>query len=113
VVPHVFVQAFPGPSGKYQVSREGGGFPTWRADGKELFYIAPDATLIAVPVEGTGELTFGAPQSLFQTAVPRLNASRVYAVAKDGQRFLLNARSQHAISEPLTVVVNWPSAVER
>ena len=49
--PNIFVQAFPGPGGKYQVSRDGGGFPVWRADGKELFYIAPDATLMAVPVE--------------------------------------------------------------
>jgi Tol biopolymer transport system component len=111
--PNVFVQAFPGPGAKHQVSRDGGGYPTWRGDGKELFYLALDSTLTAVRIEVTDQLTIGAPQRLFQTSVPRLNAGRVYAVTKDGQRFLLNARSQHAISEPLTVVVNWTAAIQK
>ena len=64
------MQAFPGAGRKYQVSRDGGGYPLWRADGKELFYLAPDATLTAVPIEGTEELTIGAAQPLFQAAVP-------------------------------------------
>ena len=111
--PNIFVQAFPGPGGKYQVTRDGGGYPAWRADGKELFYLAPDSTLTAVPIEGTEELTIGAAQSLFQAAVPRVNPNRVYAVTKDGQRFLLRDRPQHTLAEPLTVVVNWPSAIQR
>jgi Tol biopolymer transport system component len=111
--PNVFVQAFPGPGAKHQVSRDGGGYPTWRRDGKELFYLAPDNTLVAVPVDGTDVLTFGAQHPLFQSTATRLNTSRGYAVTKDGQRFLLNARPQHASSEPLTVVVNWPSTIPR
>ena len=40
--PNVYVQPFLGAGGKYQVSRDGGDQPVWRADGKELFYLAPD-----------------------------------------------------------------------
>ena len=77
--PNVYVQPFPGPGGKYQVSRDGGGYPVWRADGKELFYLAADATLMAVPIDGTDQFDIGVPQALFPTAVPRFNTSRVYA----------------------------------
>jgi Tol biopolymer transport system component len=45
----VFVQNFPTPAGKWQISTAGGIQPVWRRDGKELFYLAPDGTLMAVP----------------------------------------------------------------
>jgi Tol biopolymer transport system component len=35
----VYVQSFPGPGTKSQVSRNGGSHPVWRADGRELFYL--------------------------------------------------------------------------
>lgn len=111
--PNVFVQAFPGPGAKYQVTRDGGGYPLWRADGKEIFYLAPDATLTAVPVERQRELTFGAPQPLFQTQAQRLSTSRIYGVTKDGQRFLFNNRLTRSVADPLTVVLNWTTAIQR
>ena len=42
--PNVYVQPFLRAGGKYQVSRDGGSHPVWRADGKELFYLGPDGT---------------------------------------------------------------------
>ena len=46
----VYVQPFPGPGGKWQVSTDGGIAPRWRRDSKELFYIAPNGKLMAVPI---------------------------------------------------------------
>ena len=46
----VYVQPFPGPGGKRQISSEGGVQARWRRDGAELFYIASDNRLMAVPV---------------------------------------------------------------
>ena len=43
-----------GAGGKWQVSTTGGVAPRWRADGKALYFLAPDATLIAVPVTAVG-----------------------------------------------------------
>jgi eukaryotic-like serine/threonine-protein kinase len=111
--PNVYVQPFPGAGGKYQVSRDGGSHPVWRADGKELFYLGPDATLMAVPVDTTDQFDIGAPQALFPTAAPRFNTSRVFAVTKDGQRFLVSARPQQASGTPLTVVINWIAAIQQ
>ena len=44
----VYVQNFPQPGGKSQISTDGGIEPQWRADGKELYYRAPDQRLMAV-----------------------------------------------------------------
>ena len=50
----VYVQPFPGPGGKWQISTSGGIEPRWRRDGKELFYIAPDGKLMAAPIQSAG-----------------------------------------------------------
>jgi hypothetical protein len=36
-----------------------------------------------------------------------------YAVAPDGQRFLVNTRLESTDRLPITVVLNWPAAVNR
>src|SRR5262245_42080692 len=55
----IVVQPFPEPTGKWQVSTGGGTAPRWRADGRELYFIAPDGKLMAAPVAASG-LTFQA-----------------------------------------------------
>ena len=54
--------------GKWQVSTAGGNQPTWRGDGKEIYYLAPDGMMMTVPVD-SGEDFFrpGSPTPLFQT----------------------------------------------
>ena len=47
----IYVQGFPERRGKWPVSAEGGRFPAWRADGKELYWVGPDDTLMAASVE--------------------------------------------------------------
>ena len=116
---NVYVQPFPGTGGKSQLSRDGGSHSVWRADGKELFYLGPDATLMAVPIDATRHLVAGVPQALFPTGGPlgvnvnRVTTGQVYAVTKDGKRFLVNATPQQSAAAPLTVVVNWTSAIQK
>ena len=63
----VYVQSFPGPGGKWQISTAGGVEPHWRADGKELYYRAPDQKLMAVDdPDREAAVTAGTPQPLFQ-----------------------------------------------
>jgi Tol biopolymer transport system component/tRNA A-37 threonylcarbamoyl transferase component Bud32 len=112
---NVYVQPFPGPGAKYPVSRNGGYQPIWRADGKELFYVAPDMSMTAVPIDSAGQFHAGQPQALFQfrSGAPALDGSQVYAVTKDGKRFLVNARPAEISAAPLTVVVNWPATIQK
>ena len=84
----VYVASFPGFTSKQQLSVHGGVQPQWRADGRELFYLAPDGTIMSVGVEPGGELVARTPSTLFPTRVsPNANRPQ-YAVTADGKRFL-------------------------
>ena len=113
----VYVQSFPKPGAKWQISTTGAVQPRWRRDGKEIFYIAPDQKLMAAPIRGDGTLEVGAPQALFETrtvlgAGTAPYALQQYDVAADGQRFLMNVtREGPAATAPITVVLNWQKAV--
>ena len=66
----VYVQDFPAAIGKWRISTAGGDEPKWRRDGKELFYLALDGKLMAVPIKlGTTTPGAGVPVPLFQTRV--------------------------------------------
>ena len=75
----VYVTRFPEPGGKWPVSTEGGGFPVWRRDSRELFYRAPDGKLMAVPIGAGDDFAPGAPIPLFE---PRAARSAVSALAR-------------------------------
>jgi hypothetical protein len=104
------VRPFPGPGAKQPISNGGGASPRWRRDGKELFYLTPDAKLIAVPIGGQGSTVDGPPLMLFQTRLSGLggvagNVRPQYDVAAHG-RFLMNITTEETIS-PITVILNW------
>ena len=111
--PNVYVQPFLRTGGKYPVSRDGGYQPRWRSDGKELFYLALDGTMMTVPVDATGEFHAGAPQPLFRMGAMANSYRQQFAVTKDGQRFLVNAPSQQSSGPQLTVVVNWIATIQK
>jgi Tol biopolymer transport system component len=109
--PTIFVAAVRGAGGKWQVSSAGGYAPRWRSDGKEIYYLAPDMTLMAAQVDGSGsEFRVGAVRPLFHTrAVP--NPSYSYDVTPDGQRFLINSLEAEG-TPPITLVLNWKPALK-
>ena len=90
---------------RWQVSANGGAFPRWRRDGKELFYVAPGDEFVGVGVETRGN-TFRVTEArpLFKESLARF--AFPYDVSPDGQRFLVNGFSDIGTS-PLTLVVNW------
>ncbi len=116
----VYVQPFPGPGGKWQVSANGGVQARWRRDGKELFYLALDGMLMSVPLTSTPDgqaLTPGTPVALFPARLANgttpSGGRQQYAVASDGKRFLLNMESTDSAAAPITVVLNWARASRR
>jgi dipeptidyl aminopeptidase/acylaminoacyl peptidase len=115
----VYVQPFPEAGGKWQVSSAGGAQPQWRRDGNELYYVAPDARLLAVPVKPSTDgktLDVGSPVPLFRTRLASgagtTQGRAQYAVAPDG-RFLMNTVVEETAASPITVVVNWAAALGR
>jgi eukaryotic-like serine/threonine-protein kinase len=110
----IYVAPFPGPGGNWKVSSAGGSEPRWRRDGKELFYLAPDAKLMAVDVKGGTTFEAGSARPLFQTHRREHVASTdmfSYDVAPDGQHFLVNTDVGDATPPSPTIVVNWPAAL--
>jgi hypothetical protein len=102
-----------GSGAKRQVSTRGGAQARWRGDGKELFYLAPDGTLMAVDVATPGStIETGIPRALFATGITGSFVDRFnqYVVTRDGQRFLVNISEEDIRSAPITVVLNWDAA---
>ena len=112
----VYVQSFPASGGKWQVSTGGGDEPQWRRDGKEIFYIAPDKTLMAVAIAAGGSFEPGSAAALFATHIPTgsLTGDRNhFVVSSDGQRFLLNNLVNEGNTQPVTLVLNWAAELKR
>ena len=104
----IYVQAFPSPATKRRVSANGGIGPRWSPTGKELYFVAPDAKLMAVRAPSSAEPSFGKPVVLFQTRiVSATNASNQaeYDVSPDG-RFLVNEWFDE-VPTPITLILNW------
>jgi eukaryotic-like serine/threonine-protein kinase len=103
----VYVQNFPGPGGKWQVSTTGGVEPKWRADGKEIVYRAPDQNLMAVEVKAGDSFQAGVPKPLFPARTAPGIARNRYVAARDDQQFLIVAPIKRESMTPTTVVLNW------
>jgi dipeptidyl aminopeptidase/acylaminoacyl peptidase len=110
----VYVQTFPSPSGKWQLSTTGGDLPVWSRDGKELFFIGADANMMAVEVKsgaGSGsKFEAGLPKALFLTRLDG-GSNPGFDVSKDG-RFLIPTRPEQSAAAPITVVVNWTAELK-
>ena len=84
--------------------------PSWGRDGRELFYLAPDGTMMSVNVSvAGGQPAPGRPQSLFRVKVPgrSLRNGSTYAASADGQRFLVSGAGSENAASAITVIVNW------
>jgi eukaryotic-like serine/threonine-protein kinase len=113
----VYVESFPTPGTKRQVSTNGGVQPRWRRDGREIFFLAQDQTLMAAPVTPGAVLQVGRPAELFKTGLPFRGTQAAgfraeYDVSPDGQRFLL-MEDPEIQGPPVTVVLNWTAALGR
>ena len=106
----VYVRPLPGPGVAWQVSTDGGNSPRWRADGRELYFMAPDSTLMAAPVTAHGSaFAAGKPQALFRTHSFFAPSKQQYDVSRDG-RFLILTRLEDTSAEPIHILLNWKAA---
>jgi Tol biopolymer transport system component len=104
--PEIVVQAFPDAKERIPVSTAGGTAPRWSADGREIYFTAPDGMmLMAVRVQPNGStLQLGAPVPLFPTRITFQTFKHQYTVSSDG-RFLVNNTAEIA-AQPITVILN-------
>ncbi len=110
----IYVLPFPGPGQKFQISTSGGAQPRWNKNGKEIFYVSLDSKMMAAPVKLSADgqsLETGTPVALFPIRVAGGPVSafnkQQYAVALDGQRFLVNLAVDNGAAPPITLIYNW------
>jgi len=105
----VYVQAFPGPGGKWIVS-DGGGFnPIWSRDGREIFYRRGNEFLVA-SVDTEPAFTVGKSVVLF--AGRYRSTGRDFDVFPDGQRFVMMRNDEPRTAATIGVLLNWWRALD-
>jgi Tol biopolymer transport system component len=109
--PEIYMQSFPVPGERVRVSTRGGLQAHWRADGRELFYVEPEGSLVAVPVDMSKTVTIGAPVRLFTMPLAPSQFLNEYAVSRDGQRFLVQVPDTSGDSLRIVVTTNWASSI--
>jgi Tol biopolymer transport system component len=121
--PQVYVQAFPGPGPKIQVSSDGGTDPVWKRTGGELYFRNGDK-MMAVAVSTTPTFTAGHPQTLWEghyshgmstSCGPPGATSSNYDASADGRRFLMikDEAPDTAVSKQIVVVLGWANELNR
>jgi len=106
--PQIFVRSVRDDSVRRQLTTSGGSSPTWRADGRELFYLSPDGDVMVISIGAGPRLTPSSPTRLFHVAnVPAHYQNRWFDVSPDGQSFVfvLPVSDRPVIN----VILNWQS----
>ena len=115
----VYVQSYPSPGAKTQVSVEGGSAPAWSGNGRELFFTSWKQDVMrmkAVEIVTDPVLRVGMPRQLFEGGYIGGSPCRGYDVTPDGQRFLMVGEGEPPPHEPVTqinVVLNWFEELKR
>jgi serine/threonine-protein kinase len=112
----IFVQPYPGPGGKWQISTEGGNEPAWSRNGRELFFRS-GSKMMAVEVTTQPTFSAGKPKVLFEgqylAVTPGLTGT-AFDVSPDGQRFLMVKETERATTNAqINVVLNWSEELKR
>jgi Tol biopolymer transport system component len=111
----IYVQPYPGPGGKWQISTEGGTEPVWNRNGRELFYRSGDK-MMAVDISTQPSFAAGKPKVLFTGQyLPTPGTLSNYDVSPDGQRFLMIKPGESTEAPPtqINVVLNWFEELKR
>ncbi len=109
----VYVQLFPKTGAKHRMTQDGGNFPLWSPDGKELFYLNGGQSM-GIDITTEPAFAFGNEQALgMRGFVAAAGPTRPYDITPDGQRFLMVFPADQADSvaetpdEQINVVLNW------
>jgi serine/threonine protein kinase/Tol biopolymer transport system component len=109
----IFVSPFPNPSGKWQVSLNGGHWSRWSPDGKEILFFSEDGRLMSASVSTSSSFQSGEPKVLFTPHVTPAGFPQDRILpARDGKRLLANITAS-GTATPITVIVNWLGAGQK
>ena len=106
----VYIVPFPKGDGKWQVSSGGGTVPTWRKDGKEVYYMTVQGQMFAAGITERGnELQIDTPRLLFNANIAAIGT--LYDVSPDGTFVVQQANT--GSQEPLNLITNWAAELKK
>jgi hypothetical protein len=115
----VYVREFTGSAdsaangGKWMISNDGGFWPHWRADGKEIVYTAANqTTLMSIDVDTSHSFQSGTPRRIFEMPADR-GGTNVAAASSDLKKFLMGVPVEQKAAQSFTVVLNWASGLTK
>jgi eukaryotic-like serine/threonine-protein kinase len=107
----VSVSPIPATGQQWQISAAGGEYPQWRGDGRELFFIAPDGSVMSASIAAGPGFDFTPPRVLFRTGLVAGEFSQRFVATADGKQFLFNMLREGDSAATITalrVILNWP-----
>ena len=112
----VYVRPYPKGKGQWRVSTDGGRYPQWSRDSRELFYRDGDRMMVVDYAADGDAFVHGRPELLFE--VPAAETLAYYDVTADGQRFFVllpegDEEDPETERPQLTLVTHWFEEVER
>ncbi len=118
----VYLQPYPGPGPRLQVSVDGGSNPAWNPNGREIFFLAATSKgqfMMSVSVSLGTIATLGTPRPLFEYDYSELtlkcNPMNCYCVAPAGQRFFATQPVKTDPPPPVThidLILNWRAELD-
>lgn len=101
----IYLQQYPGPGRKVQISNEGGSRPVWSHDGRTLFYVKGDK-LMRVPIETKTGFAAGMTQQEFEGNY--YTSGHYFDVMPDGKQFVfIKEMEQARAATQINLVLNW------
>jgi serine/threonine protein kinase/Tol biopolymer transport system component len=100
---------------RWRVSTQGGSMPSWRKDGRELYFIGLQNQLMTVDVEPGAPFRHSTPRELFKAVFNWISPDDLrlpYAPMPDGQHFVLSVLKERR-SQLLTLVTNWTKGASK
>lgn len=107
----IYVRPFPGPGAQWQVSANGGSAPMWNRNGKEIFFLN-GGRVMSADVNGSGA-TFEIGRIKLYFDPQSVGGVNVFDVSDDGQKILVAITKGQRVTEPLTLVLNWPAEARK
>jgi Tol biopolymer transport system component len=112
--PEVYVQPFPGPGGKWQVSKDGGFAPIWASDGSTIYFATPQESVMSTSVRSAPHFTVTKLQELFTLrGGTGFVAGRSFDISPDGQRFVFAQSQEPRETTQLNLIFDWVEAMRR
>jgi hypothetical protein len=113
-----FLDAFPGPGGRTQISTGGGRFPIWSRHGRELFFRTLDGRIMVAGYAAKGDSFAPGPAQVWSTMRSlSMGPVPIYDLAPDGKRFAVVVNPDGTADEKritsVTVLLNFFDELRR